>query len=98
MKLRRVWHHDAPYTAEERAAYGERARMARAAEAKRIADSKAWYAEHPPSYCTIKRRDAEGVLRYVEYIHGPNAGCSGCNRARAAGVVPADNAVQAEAR
>lgn len=100
MKLRRAWHHEAPYTAEERAAYGARMRAQRAAtavaEAEARAKTEAWYAAHPPAYCTIKRRDEAGVLRYVEYIHGPYAGCSGCDRARAAGVVPADNAVRAE--
>lgn len=87
------------FTAEERAEYGRkmRARRTRAAALapQRAAERAAWEAAHPPAYCTVKRRDAEGVLRYVDFVHGPYAGCDGCNRARAAGVVPAENAMQA---
>lgn len=94
MKLRRVWTHDLPYTPAERAAYGQRKRAARAAEVKRTAERAAWLAANPPAYCTVKQRDAEGVLRYVEIVHGPHAGCDGCDRARREGVIPAGETME----
>lgn len=82
------------FTEAERAAYGARRRAGRAAQVKADAAHAAWLAANAPAYCVVKRRDAEGVLRYVEIVHGPHAGCDGCNRARRAGVVPASETME----
>lgn len=82
MKLRTVWYHDVPFTAAERAAYGERKRAARAAAVQRAAEDARLADLLDP---------AKGAAGYcISFVTGEakdcGPSCPWCNRARAEGV------------
>lgn len=82
MKLRTVWYHDAPFTAAERAAYGERKRAARAAAVQHAAEDARLADLLDPT---------KGAAGYcISFATGEakdcGTGCPWCDRARAEGV------------
>lgn len=82
MKLRSVWYHDVPFTAAERAAYGQRMQAQREAAARRAAEDARLADLLDPT---------KGAAGYcISFATGEakdcGEGCPWCDRARTEGV------------